>query len=131
MLSACSAEKPPVAVTFASICQQEAKTRVAVDGYLRLPPLGITCKSGRCIIAFHSRPGGKGAWIGADVRNTAKPGSGSNAIKMPSKSYRVEDLRVHLKDGHVVGQEEKVRLVGEVRNSGKSCRIEVDAIETP
>jgi hypothetical protein len=37
MLAACSPDKPPAAVTFSNICQQEAKTRVAVEGYLRLP----------------------------------------------------------------------------------------------
>jgi hypothetical protein len=131
ILAACSAEKPPLAVTFGNICQQEAKSQVAVEGYLRLPMLGITCKSGRCVIAFYAGPGGKGAWIGADVRNTARPDSGVNAIEMPPKTYRIEDLRVHLKDGRVVGQDAKVRLTGEVTKSGNSCRIEVDVIEAP
>lgn len=131
LVAACSAETPPLSVTFADMCKQEPKVRVAVDGYLRLPMLGITCKSGRCVIAFYAGPGGKGAWIGAEVRNTARPDSGVNAIEMPPKTYRIEDLRVHLKDGRVVGQEAKVRLTGEVTKIGNSCRIEVDVIETP
>jgi hypothetical protein len=131
MLAACAADKPPAAVTFSNICQQEAKLRVAVEGYLRLPLMNMICKSGRCLAVFYAAPGGKGAWIGADVRNTAKPGSGVNAIEMPPKTYRAEDLRVHLKDGSVVGQDAKVSLTGTVSRSGNSCRIEVDIIEAP
>jgi len=131
VLAGCTADKPPAAVTFSNICQQEAKTRVAIDGYLRLPLMNMTCKSGRCLATLYAAPGGKGAWIGADVRNTAKPGSGVNAIEMPPKTYRAEDLRVHLKDGSVVGQDAKVKLTGSVTSSGNSCRIEVDLIEPP
>jgi hypothetical protein len=130
-IGACSTGKPPVAATFGNICQQAPEARVAVNGYLRLPMLGVTCKSGRCVIAFYAGPGGKGPWIGAEVRNTARPDSGVNAIEMPAKTYRVEDLRVHLKDGRVVGQDQMVRLTGEVRKIGNSCRIEVDVIEVP
>ena len=129
VLAGCAADQAPITVSFSNICQQEAKSRVAVDGYLRLPLMNMTCKSGRCLAIFYAAPGGKGAWIGADVRNTAKSGSGVNAIEMPPKTYRAEDLRVHLKDGSVVGQDAKVRLIGEVRKSGNSCRIEVDLIE--
>jgi hypothetical protein len=131
VLAGCGADQPPATVTFSDICQQEPKARVAVDGYLRLPLMNMTCKSGRCLATFYAAPGGKGAWIGADVRNTAKPGSGVNAIEMPPKTYRAEDLRTHVKDGSVVGPDAKVRLIGEVRKSGNNCRIEVDLIEAP
>jgi hypothetical protein len=127
LLAGCSTEKEPAPVTLANICQQE--TRVAVEGYLRLPLMNMTCKSGRCLITFYAGPGGKGAWIGADVRSTAQPGSGVNAIEMPPQKYRAENLRVHLKDGRVIGQDSRVRLTGEVRKSGDSCRIAVDIIE--
>jgi hypothetical protein len=132
LTAACTSEPPPpLIVPFARICEQDPRTRVVVDGYLRLPMLGITCKSGRCVIAFYAGPGGKGPWIGADVRNSARANSGVNAIEMPEKTYRIEDLRVHLKDGRIVDQDAKVRLTGHVTKSGSSCRMEVDIIETP
>ena len=132
LVAACSTEPPPpVMVPFAKICEQDSHARVAVNGYLRLPMLGITCKSGRCVIAFYAGAGGKGPWVGADVRNTARADAGVNAIEMPAKTYRIEDLRVHLADGRVVGQDAMVKLIGHVTRTGNSCRIEVDVIETP
>jgi hypothetical protein len=50
-------------------------------------------------------------------------------IEMPPKTCRAEDLRVHLKNGSVVGQDAEVRLIGEVRESGNNCRSEADLIE--
>ena len=132
LVAACSTgPPPPVMVPFAKICEQDSNARVAVNGYLRLPMLGITCKSGRCVIAFYAGAGGKGPWVGADVRNTARADAGVNAIEMPAKTYRIEDLRVHLTDGRVVGQDAMVKLIGHVTRTGNSCRIEVDVIETP
>jgi len=126
-LTACSSDTP-TPVTFADVCQK-AGNRVAIEGYLRLPAMGTTCKSNRCMLNFISELQGRVQSITAQVRNTAKSGSGVNAMEPLPQKFRAEDLRVHANDGSVVDPNTRLRIVGAVQKAGDSCELAVDVIE--
>ncbi len=96
-LTACS-NQPPIPVTFSDICQKTG-SRVVIDGYLRLPVMGTNCKSNQCMLNLISELQGRVQSITAQVRNTAKPGSGVNAIEPLPEKFRDQDLRIHASDG--------------------------------
>ncbi len=126
-LTACSG-RPPTPVTFGDVCQK-AGDRVVIEGYLRLPLMGTNCKSGRCMLNLISDLRGQVQSITAQVRNTAKPDSGVNAMEPLPEKFREQDLRIHASDGRVVAPNTKLRLVGEVRKAGDGCELSVDVIE--
>ena len=124
---ACSSQ-PPIPVTFSDVCQKTGE-RVVIEGYLRLPVMGTNCKSNRCMLNLISELQGRVQSITAQVRNTAKPGSGVNAIKPLPEKFRDQDLHIHAHDGRVVDPNTKLRIVGVVQKAGDSCELSVDAIE--
>ncbi len=126
-LTACS-NQPPIPVTFSDICQKTG-SRVVIDGYLRLPVMGTNCKSNQCMLNLISELQGRVQSITAQVRNTAKPGSGVNAIEPLPEKFRDQDLRIHANDGSVVNPNTKLRLVGVAQKAGDSCELSVDVIE--
>ena len=126
-LTACSSDTP-TPVTFGDVCQK-AGNRVAIEGYLRLPGMGTTCKSNRCMLSLISELQGRVLSITAQVRNTAKPGSGVNAMEPLPPKFRTEDLRIHASDGSVVDPNTRLRVVGAVQKAGDSCELAVDVIE--
>ena len=126
-LTACSSQ-PPTPVTFSDVCQRTGN-RVVIEGYLRPPGMGTYCKSNRCMLNLISELRGQVQSITAQVRNTAKPGSGVNAIEPLPEKFRDQDLRIHANDGRVVDPNTKLRIVGEVRKAGDSCELSVDVIE--
>ena len=126
-LTACSSQ-PPMPVTFSDICQKTGN-RVVIEGYLRLPAMGTNCKSNGCMLNLISELQGRVQSITAQVRNTAKPGSGVNAIEPLPEKFRAQDLRIHANDGRVVDPNTKLRIVGVVQKAGDSCELSVDVIE--
>ena len=126
-LAACSS-RPPTPVTFGDVCQK-AGERVVIEGYLRLPVMGTNCKSGRCMLNLISELRGQVKSILAQVRNTAKPDSGVNAMEPLPEKFRDQDLRVHANDGRVVAPNTRLRLVGDVQKAGGGCELSVDVIE--
>ena len=126
-LTACSSQ-PSIPVTFSDICQKTGN-RVVIEGYLRLPAMGTNCKSNRCMLNLISELQGRVQSITAQVRNTAKPGSGVNAIEPLPEKFRAQDLRIHANDGRVVDPNTKLRIVGVVQKAGDSCELSVDVIE--
>jgi hypothetical protein len=125
--SACSSQ-PPTPVTFSDVCQK-AGDRVVIEGYLRLPVMGTNCKSNRCMLNLISELQGRVQSITAQVRNTAKPDSGVNAMEPLPEKFRTQDLRIHANDGKVVDPNTKLRLTGVVQKAGDSCELSVDVIE--
>jgi len=126
-LTACSSQ-PPIPVTFSDICQKTGE-RVVIEGYLRLPATGTSCKSNRCMLNLISELQGRVQSITAQVRNTAKPGSGVNAIEPLPERFSAQDLRIHANDGRVVDPNTKLRIAGAVQKAGGSCELSVDVIE--
>lgn len=126
-LAACSS-RPPTPVTFGDVCQK-AGDRVAIEGYLRLPVMGTNCKSGRCMLNLISALQGQVQSIPAQVRDTAKPDSGVNAIEPLPEKFSDRDLRIHADDGKVVAPNTKLRMTGEVQKAGGGCELSVDVIE--
>ena len=126
-LAACSSQ-PPSPVTFSDICQKIGD-RVVIEGYLRLPVMGTNCKSNRCMLNLISALQGQVQSIPAQVRNTAKPDSGVNAIEPLPEKFSDRDLRIHANDGKVVDPNTKLRLVGQAQKGGGSCELSVDVIE--
>ncbi len=126
-LAACSS-RPPTPVTFSDVCQK-AGSRVAIEGYLRLPVMGTYCKSNRCMLNLISGLQGQVQSIPAWVRNTAKPDSGVSAMEPLPEKFSAQDLRIHANDGKVVDPNTKLRLVGEVQKAGGGCELSVDTIE--
>jgi hypothetical protein len=126
-LTACSSQ-PPTPVTFSDICQKTGN-QVVVEGYLRLPVMGTNCKSNRCMLTLISELQGQVQSITAQVRNTAKPGSGVNAMEPLPEKFRAQDLHIHVNDGKVVDPNTKLRIVGAVQKAGDSCELSVDVIE--
>ena len=126
-LTACSSQ-PPIPVTFGDICQKTG-SRVVIEGYLRSPGMGTYCKSNRCMLNLISGLQWQVQSITAQVRNTAKPDSGVNAMEPLSEKFRAEDLRIHANNGKVVEPNTKLRVVGEVQKVGDSCELLVDVIE--
>lgn len=126
-LAACSGQ-PPTPVTFGDVCQKTGN-RVVIEGYLRLPVMGTNCKSNRCMLNLISELQGRVQSITAQVRNTAKPGSGVNAIEPLPEKFRDQDLRIHANDGRVVDPNTRLRITGVVQKAGDSCELSVDVIE--
>ena len=126
-LTACS-DEAPIPTTFSDVCQKRGD-RVVIEGYLRLPLMGSTCKSNRCMLNLISDLKGRVESITAQVSNTAKPGSGVNAMEPLPPKFRAQDLRIHANDGSVVDPNTKLRLVGTVQKAGGSCELSVHAIE--
>lgn len=126
-LTSCSGQ-PPVPVTFSDVCQKTGD-RVVIEGYLRLPVMGTSCKSNRCMLNLISELRGQVQSITAQVRNTAKPGSGVNAIEPLPEKFRDQDLRIHANDGRVVDPNTRLRIAGVVQKAGGSCELSVDVIE--
>lgn len=126
-LTACSSQ-PPIPVTFSDICQKTG-SRVVIEGYLRLPAMGTNCKSNRCMLNLISELQGGVQSITAQVRNTAKPDSGINAMEPLPEKFRAQDLRIHANDGGVVDPNTKLRITGAVQKVGDSCELSVDVIE--
>lgn len=126
-LTACSSQ-PPTPVTFSDVCQKTG-SRVAMEGYLRLPVMGTYCKSNRCMLNLISGLQGQIQSTTAWVRNTAKPDSGVSAIEPLPEKVRPQDLRIHANDGKVVDPNTKLRLVGDVQKAGGGCELSVDTIE--
>jgi hypothetical protein len=126
-LAACSSG-PPTPVTFSDVCQK-AGERVVIEGHLRLPVMGTNCKSNRCMLNLISELQGRVQSITAQVRNTAKPDSGVNAIEPLPEKFSDRDLRIHANDGRVVAPNTKLRLTGVVQKAGDSCELSVDLIE--
>lgn len=126
-LTACSS-RPPTPVTFSDVCQKTGE-RVVIEGYLRLPVMGTNCKSNRCMLNLISELQGRVQSITAQVRNTAKPDSGVNAIEPLPEKFRDQDLRIHANDGRVVEPNTKLRITGVVQKAGGSCELSVDMIE--
>ena len=126
-LAACSS-RPPTSVTFSDVCQK-AGERVVIEGYLRLPVMGTNCKSNRCMLNLISALQGQVQSIPAQVRNTAKPGSGVNAMEPLPEKFSDRDLRVHANDGSVVALNAKLRITGDVQKAGGGCELAVDVIE--
>ena len=125
-LTACSG-RPPTPVTFGDVCQK-AGDRVVIEGYLRLPVMGTSCKSGRCTLNLISELRGQVQSIPAQVRNTAKPDSGVNAMEPLPEKFRDQDLRIHANDGKVIDPNTRLRLVGDVQKAGGGCELSVDVI---
>ena len=126
-LTACS-DEAPIPVTFSDVCQKRGD-RVVIEGYLRLPLMGTTCKSNRCMLNLISDLQGRVESIAAQVSNTAKPGSGVNAMEPLPPKFRVQDLRIHANDGSVIDPNTKLRLIGTVQKAGGSCELSVHVIE--
>jgi hypothetical protein len=126
-LAACSS-RPPTPVTFNDVCQKTGD-RVVIEGYLRLPLMGTNCKSNRCMLTLISGLQGQLQSITAQVRNTAKPGSGVNAMEPLPEKFSDRDLRIHANDGSVVAPNTKLRIAGEVQKAGGGCELSVDVIE--
>ena len=126
-LTACSSQ-PPIPVTFSDVCQKIGD-RVVIEGYLRLPAMGTNCKSNRCMLNLISELQGRVQSITAQVRNTAKPGSGVNAMEPLPERFRPQDLHIHANDGRVVDLNAKLKVVGVVQKAGDSCELSVDVIE--
>jgi hypothetical protein len=100
-----------------------------IEGYLRLPVMGTTCKSGRCMLTLISDLQGRVLSISAQVRNTAKRDSGVNAMEPLPEKFREEDLHIHANDGKVMPPNARLRITGDVQKSGDSCQLAVDTIE--
>ena len=126
-LTACSSQ-PATPATFSDICQKIGN-QVVIEGYLRLPVMGTTCKSNRCMLTLISELQGQVQSITAQVRNTAKPDSGVNAMEPLPEKFRTQDLRIHANDGKVINPNAKLKLVGAVQKAGDSCELSVDVIE--
>ena len=126
--SAACSNRPPTPVTFGDVCQK-AGSRVVIEGYLRLPVMGTNCKSNRCMLNLISALQGQVQSIPAQVRDTAKPGSGVNAIEPLPAKFSDRDLRIHANDGSVVAPNTKLRITGEVQKAGGGCELAVDVIE--
>jgi hypothetical protein len=126
-LTACSSQ-PPTPVTFSDVCQKTG-SQVVIEGYLRLPAMGTNCKSNRCMLNLISELQGGVQSITAQVRNTAKPDSGVNAMEPLPEKFRAQDLRIHASDGTVVDPNTKLRITGAVQKAGGSCELSVDVIE--
>jgi hypothetical protein len=126
-LAACSS-RPPTPVTFGDVCQK-AGERVVIEGYLRLPVMGTNCQSNRCMLNLISALQGQVQSIPAQVRNTAKPDSGVNAMEPLPAKFSDRDLRVHANDGSVVAPNTKLRITGAVQKAGGGCELSVDVIE--
>jgi len=126
-LTACS-RQPATPATFNDICQKVGN-QVVIEGYLRLPVMGTTCKSNRCMLTLISDLQGQVQSIPAQVRNTAKPDSGVNAMEPLPEKFRTQDLRIHANDGTVVNPNAKLKFVGAVQKAGDNCELSVDVIE--
>lgn len=126
-LAACSS-RPATPVTFSDVCQKTGD-RIVMEGYLRLPVMGTNCKANRCMLNLISGLQGQVQSITAQVRNTAKPGSGVNAMEPLPEKFRDQDLRIHTNDGRVVDPNTKLRLAGVVQKAGAGCELSVEVIE--
>ena len=111
-LSACTPQTAgpgtPQAFTFACARPNEGK-RIAVEGYLRLPP--SVASSQGVMLLLYPDPSLKGRPIGVMMRFGDKPNEAHKIIS----AYHDSDLKVHLADGTTVPFGTRVRVSGRMQ----------------
>ena len=112
LLAGCRQEPPTPAseVPFASVCNAANKgRRVAVVGYLRLPPRYKQRDSGTLLRMYEDpRFGGKPVSVSVDF------GAQPNKVSRPGAEYGDKDLQVHLAGGGVATLGTRVKVSGEM-----------------
>ncbi|MDI3283837.1 hypothetical protein [Polyangium sp. 15x6] len=114
----CEEPKPGTPVTFENVCAAEfdptmekglnVTKKVAIEGYVGAPRSMLKVCSDTCDFDLFSEPGNKGKRVNADV----PVGDGKNQIERLPKNFTDKDLKLHTKDGKVVGVGSKVRITG-------------------
>lgn len=112
VLAACAQPGPPtsgVPVKFESACDKanEGK-RLMLEGYLDFPESGFP--DGATSVMLRLRPS-LASWENT-VGVSGKIGHSANGVEMPPATYKKTDLKVHLRDGQVVGYANKVKVSG-------------------
>ncbi len=129
-LFACApAPKQGTPISFNQICQMGGKT-VEVQGYMRLPPR-MECRSSSCQANLYPTniigPQDPFSIISFDV------GKGKNKMELPPQNYTYESLKIHDRNGKIIGHNQHAKIIGLVARTypgqANACQIYLDSIE--
>jgi len=126
---ACKGEvKPGVPVTFQQACQMDGKT-VDVEGFVRFAQ-HMECRSSNCSVNLY--PTDQVTYEIPYRILTMPVGGGKNKMELPPQKFTSTDLKIHDRNGQLVGYNNKVRITGYVlgNKTGQDwCQISVEAIQ--
>ena len=117
---------PPVEVNFITISQYPDQRHVIIEGYLDLPSR-VYCDTDCGIrLVDYTNPGSDiPIFITVpDYGETVRP----NQMERLSITYEMDDFRVHLENGTVVGDGAAVRLTGTICHTVESNSLCIDGI---
>lgn len=105
----CSAPPPATPMQWDNYnVQANHEKQISLEGYMKLPVAAMV--SDTMLVDLWEKAEGKGRCLPVSLRI----GSGANQVEKPPKDYKDSDMKVHAKDGSLVGMGDHVRVSGKL-----------------